>query len=82
MICICFTIVIISIILLLGFYLYLTKYNPTKIQIDDRVYKDRLLILKDKYNKVKDDYDEEDKDIPISIKQLITLIGAITDRMY
>lgn len=82
MICICFTIVIISIILLLGFYLYLTKYNPTKIQIDDRVYKDRLLILKDKYKEIKTIYDEEDEDIPISIKQLITLIGAITDRMY
>nr|DAG91748.1 MAG TPA: hypothetical protein [Crassvirales sp.]DAR58548.1 MAG TPA: hypothetical protein [Crassvirales sp.] len=82
MICICFTIVIISIILLLGFYLYLTKYNPTKIQIDDRVYKDRLLILKDKYKEIKVIYDEEDEDIPISIKQLITLIGAITDRMY
>lgn len=82
MICICFTIVIISIILLLGFYLYLTKYNPTKIQIDDRVYKDRLLILKDKYKEIKVVYDEEDEDIPISIKQLITLIGAITDRMY
>lgn len=82
MICICFTIVIISIILLLGFYLYLTKYNPTKIQIDDRVYKDRLLILKDKYKEIKVIYDEEDEDIPISIRQLITLIGAITDRMY
>lgn len=82
MICICFTIVIIAIILLLGFYLYLTKYNSTKIQIDDRVYKDRLLLLKDKYKEVKVIYDEEDKDIPISIKQLITLIGAITDRMY
>lgn len=82
MICICFTIVIISIILLLGFYLYLTKYNPTKIQIDDRVYKDRLILLKDKYKEVKCDYDEEDEDIPISIKQLITLIGAITDRIY
>lgn len=82
MICICFTIVIIAIILLLGFYLYLTKYNPTKIQIDDRVYKDRLLLLKDKYKEVKCDYDEEDEDIPISIKQLITLIGAITDRIY
>lgn len=82
MICICFTIVIISIILLLGFYLYLTKYNPTKIQIDDRVYKDRLLILKDKYKEIKVVYDEEDENIPISIKQLITLIGAITDRMY
>ena len=82
MICICFTIVIISIILLLGFYLYLTKYNPTKIQIDDRVYKDRLLLLKDKYKEIKVIYDEEDEDIPISIKQLITLIGAITDRMY
>ena len=82
MICICFTIVIIAIILLLGFYLYLTKYNPVKIQIDDRVYKDRLLLLKDKYKEVKCDYDEEDEDIPISIKQLITLIGAITDRMY
>lgn len=82
MICICFTIVIISIILLLGFYLYLTKYNPTKIQIDDRVYKDRLLILKDKYKEIKVIYDEEDEDIPVSIKQLITLIGAITDRMY
>lgn len=82
MICICFTIVIIAIILLLGFYLYLTKYNPTKIQIDDRVYKDRLLILKDKYKEIKVIYDEEDEDIPISIKQLITLIGAITDRMY
>lgn len=82
MICICFTIVIISIILLLGFYLYLTKYNPTKIQIDDRVYKDRLLILKDKYKEIKVIYDEEDEDIPISIKQLITLIGAITDRIY
>lgn len=82
MICICFTIVIISIILLLGFYLYLTKYNPTKIQIDDRVYKDRLLILKDKYKEIKTIYDEEDEDIPISIKQLITLIGAITNRMY
>lgn len=82
MICICFTIVIISIILLLGFYLYLTKYNPTKIQIDDRVYKDRLLILKDKYKEIKVVYDEEDEDIPISIKQLITLIGAITDRIY
>lgn len=82
MICICFTIVIISIILLLGFYLYLTKYNPTKIQIDDRVYKDRLLILKDKYKEVKVIYDKEGEDIPISIKQLITLIEAITDRMY
>ena len=82
MICICFTIVIISIILLLGFYLYLTKYNPTKIQIDDRVYKDRLLLLKEKYKEIKAIYDEEDEDIPISIKQLITLIGAITDRMY
>lgn len=82
MICICFTIVIIAIILLLGFYLYLTKYNPTKIQIDDRVYKDRLLLLKDKYKEIKVIYDEEDEDIPISIKQLITLIGAITDRMY
>lgn len=82
MICICFTIVIISIILLLGFYLYLTKYNPTKIQIDDRVYKDRLLILKDKYKEIKVIYNEEDEDIPISIKQLITLIGAVTDRMY
>lgn len=82
MICICFTIVIIAIILLLGFYLYLTKYNPTKIQIDDRVYKDRLLLLKDKYKEIKDNYDEEDEDIPISIKQLITLVGAITDRMY
>ena len=82
MICICFTIVIIAIILLLGFYLYLTKYNPTKIQIDDRVYKDRLLLLKDKYEEIKVIYDEEDEDIPISIKQLITLIGAITDRMY
>lgn len=82
MICICFTIVIISIILLLGFYLYLTKYNPTKIQIDDRLYKDRLLILKDKYNKVKDDYDEEDENISISIRELMVLIEAITDRMY
>lgn len=82
MICICFTIVIISIILLLGFYLYLTKYNPTKIQIDDRVYKDRLLILKDKYNKVKDDYNEEDENISISIRELMVLIEAITDRMY
>lgn len=82
MIYICFTIVIISIILLLGFYLYLTKYNPTKIQIDDKVYKDRLLLLKDKYKEIKVIYDEEDEDIPISIKQLITLIGAITDRMY
>lgn len=82
MICICFTIIIIAIILLLGFYLYLTKYNPTKIQIDNRVYKDRLLLLKDKYKEVKVIYDEEDEDIPISIKQLITLIGAITDRMY
>ena len=82
MICICFTIVIISIILLLGFYLYLTKYNPTKIQIDDRVYKDRRLILKDTHQEIKSIYDEDDEDIPISIKQLITLIGAITDRMY
>ena len=68
MICICFTIVIIAIILLLGFYLYLTKYNPVKIQIDDRVYKDRLLLLKEKYKEVKCDYDEEEKNIPISIK--------------
>lgn len=82
MIYICFTIIIIAIILLLGFYLYLTKYNPAKIQIDDRVYKDRLLLLKDKYKEVKAIYDEEDEDIPISIKQLITLIGAVTDRMY
>lgn len=82
MICICFTIVIIAIILLLGFYLYLTKYNPAKIQIDDKVYKDRLLLLKEKYKEVKCDYDEEDENIPISIKQLITLIEAITDRIY
>ena len=82
MICICFTIVIIAIILLLGFYLYLTKYNPTKIQIDDRVYKDRLLILKDKYKKVKDDYDKEDEDISIDIRELMALIEAITDRVY
>ena len=82
MICICFTIVIISIILLLGFYLYLTKYNPTKIQIDDRVYKDRLLLLKEKYKEVKCDYDGEDETIPIGIHQLITLVDIITDRIY
>ena len=82
MICICFTIVIISIILLLGFYLYLTKYNPTKIQIDDRVYKDRLLILKDKYKEIKVIYDEEDEDIPISVRQLMSLIKDIMDRTY
>lgn len=82
MIYICFTIVIIAIILLLGFYLYLTKYNPTKIQIDDRVYKDRLLVLKDKYKKVKDDYDKEDEDISIGIRELMVLIEAITDRVY
>lgn len=84
MICICFTIIIIVIILLLGFclYLYITKYNPAKIQIDDRVYKDRLLLLKEKYKEAKVIYDEEDEGIPISIKQLMTLIGAITDRMY
>lgn len=82
MICICFTIVIIAIILLLGFYLYLTKYNPTKIQIDDRVYKDRLLLLKDKYKKVKDDYDKEDEDISIGVRELMILVEYITDRVY
>ena len=82
MICICFTIVIIAIILLLGFYLYLTKYNPTKIQIDDRVYKDRLLILKDKYKELKVIYDEEDEDIPIGVRQLMSLIKDIMDRTY
>lgn len=82
MICICFTIVIIAIILLLGFYLYLTKYNPTKIQIDDRIYKDRLLLLKDKYKKVKDDYDKEDEDISIGVRELMILVEYITDRVY
>lgn len=82
MICICFTIVIIAIILLLAFYLYLTKYTPTKIQIDDRVYKDRLSLVKDKLNQVKSDYDEDNEDIPLSIHQLISLLDSVVTRIY
>lgn len=82
MIYICSTIIILAIIILLGFYFYLIYSNPTKIQIDDRVYKDRLLLLKNKYNKVKDDYNEENEDISISIRELMVLIEAITDRIH
>jgi hypothetical protein len=82
MICICFTIVILAIILLLAFYLYLTKYTPTKIQLDDRVYKDRLILVKDKLNQVKSDYDEENEDIPLSIHQLISLLNSVIARIY
>lgn len=82
MVYVCFTIVIIAIILLLCFYLYITKYYPSKIQTDDRIYKDRLLLLKEKYKEVKCDYDEEDETIPIGIHQLINLVDIITDRTY
>lgn len=78
MIYICSTIIILAIIILLGFYLYLTKYNPIK----DKIYKDRLIMLKDKYKEIKDNYDEEDNDIPISVHQLISLVDIITDRIY
>lgn len=82
MICICVTIVIVAIIILLGYYLYLIKCNPTKIQIDDNIYKDRLLIIKDKYKEVKADYDIEDEDISIGVRELMVLIEAAINRVY
>lgn len=82
MIYICSTIIILAIIILLGFYLYLTKYYTSKIPTDDKIYKDRLLIIKNKYKEVKDDYDKEDEDISIGVRELMVLIEAITDRVY
>lgn len=82
MICICVTIVIIAIIILLGYYLYLTKCSPTKIQIDDNIYKDRLLIIKNKYGEVKEDYDNEDENISIGVRELMALIESVVNRIY
>lgn len=78
MICICITIIVLAIIALLAFYLHLTKYIPNK----DRIYNDRLLMLKDKYKEVIQDYDEEDDDIPVSIHKLISLINSVTKGVY
>lgn len=78
MIYICSTIIILAIIALLGFYLYLTKYNTVK----DDIYKDRLRMLKNKYKDIKDDYYHEDNDIPTSIHKLITLVDSVTDGIY
>lgn len=82
MITICITIVLCVLIVTLGF-IYYTKYHSTIYRIDDKVYKDRLLLLKDKYNQAKDDFDDEDDSvIPISIRQLINLVHSITNRVY
>lgn len=78
MICICSTIIVLAIIALLAFYLHLTKYIPNKYII----YNDRLLMLKDKYKEIIQDYDETDNNIPISIHKLITLINSITKGVY
>ena len=82
MIYICSTIIILAIIILLGFYLYLTKCYTFKIPTDDKIYKDRLFTIKNKYNKVRVDYDEEDEDRPIGVRQLMSLIKDIMDRTY
>ncbi len=82
MIYICSTIIILAIIILLGFYLYITKCYTSKIPTDDKIYKDRLLMIKNKYKEVKDDYDKEDEDISIGVRELMVLIEAITDRVY
>lgn len=82
MIYICSTIIILAIIILLGFYLYITKCYTSKIPTDDKIYKDRLLMIKNKYKEVKDDYDKEDEDISIGVRELMVLIEAIIDRVY
>lgn len=78
MIYICSTIVILAIIVLIGFYFYLIYYNPAK----DKIYKDRLLMLKDKYKEIENNYNDEDDDIPVDIHKLITLVKSITYGLY
>lgn len=82
MICICVTVVIVAIIILLGYYLHLTKCSPTEIQIDDNIYKDRLLIIKNKYREVEEDYNNEDENISIGVRELMVLIGSVVNRIY
>lgn len=82
MICICVTVVILAIIILFGYYLYLIKCSPTKIQIDDNIYKDRLLIIKNKYGEVKEYYDNEDENISIGVRELMALIESVLYRIY
>lgn len=82
MIIICITIILCVLIITLGFVYYIKKYYSNVYKIDDKVYKDRLSLLKDKYNQVKTDYDDEDESIPLSVHQLISLIKTITDRVY
>ena len=86
---ICITVVILAIIATICYYLRLKDLEderlskmPSEEPKDNRVYLDRLQILKTRYEQIVMLDFEDDEDIPQEIHDLLKLIEAITNRLY
>lgn len=86
---ICITIIILAIIASIVYWLYLRDVEDKRLSEitneepkDNRIYLDRLQMLQRRYEHVAVQCDLEDDNIPIELRNLLSLIEVITNRLY
>ena len=86
---ICVTIIILAIIAAIVYWLYLRDLEdkrlsemPNEEPKDNRIYLDRLQLLQRRYEQVATQCYLEDENIPEELRNLLSLIEVITNRLY
>ena len=86
---ICVTVIILAIIAAIVYWLYLHDLEnkrlseiPNEEPKDNRIYLDRLQLLQRRYEQVATQCYLEDENIPEELRNLLSLIEVITNRLY
>ena len=86
---ICVTVIILAIIAAIVYWLYLRNLEhkrlsetPKEEPKDNRIYLDRLQLLQRRYEQVATQCYLEDENIPEELRNLLSLIEVITNRLY
>lgn len=86
---ICVTVIILAIIAAIVYWLYLRNLEdkrlleiPNEEPKDNRIYLDRLQLLQRRYEQVATQCYLEDENIPEELRNLLSLIEVITNRLY
>lgn len=86
---ICVTVIILAIIAAIVYWLYLRDLEdkrllemPNEEPKDNRIYLDRLQLLQRRYEQVATQCYLEDENIPEELRNLLSLIEVITNRLY
>lgn len=86
---ICVTVIILAIIAAIVYWLYLRNLEDKRLlemhneePKDNRIYLDRLQLLQRRYEQVATQCYLEDENIPEELRNLLSLIEVITNRLY